>query len=96
MKLLQSLIIFGLISVLNISYADTLMLDVITETPPNTTEGLLRPKNGASQNAVNAKFGEPNSKTAAVGYPPISSWVYDKFTVYFEYKHVITTVVHRE
>jgi len=76
--------------------ADTLMLDVIKAAPPNSGSGLLRPKIGLTQRQVMAKFGEPVSKDPAIGYPPISTWHYDEFSVYFEFEYVITSVVHRE
>lgn len=50
------------------------------------------PKRGQSRNTVRSQYGEPISVRAAVGDPPISSWSYANFTVYFEYDHVITTV----
>lgn len=54
---------------------------------------LERPKTGISKNQVLNKYGEPLSRKPAVGEPPISSWEYEKFTVYFEYDHVIHSVL---
>ena len=42
---------------------------------------------------VASKFGDPSSKVAAVGTPPISRWEYPGFVVYFERDHVIHSVV---
>ena len=42
---------------------------------------------------VTAKFGQPAEKIPAVGKPPISRWSYPGFIVYFEYNHVIHSVV---
>jgi hypothetical protein len=50
------------------------------------------PARGASKAQVEKQFGEPTQRVAAVGNPPISSWVYPGFTVYFEYDHVIHSV----
>lgn len=50
------------------------------------------PRRGQSRNTVRSQFGDPVSVRGAVGDPPISSWTYDGFIVYFEYDHVITTV----
>jgi hypothetical protein len=47
------------------------------------------PKQGTSMAAVQKQFGAPVQKTAAVGKPPITRWVYPDFTVVFEYKHVV-------
>lgn len=52
--------------------------------------------NGLSRQAVLARFGEPQERIAPVGQPPISRWVYETFTVYFEYDTALHAVVHRE
>jgi len=54
-----------------------------------------RPKSGITKTQVKNKYGEPNGWRPAVGQPPISSWVYDGFTVYFEYDRVIHSVLTR-
>lgn len=48
-----------------------------------------------SKAAVERSFGAPSMKRAAIGDPPISRWVYDGFTVYFEYDRVIHAVRNR-
>ncbi len=53
-----------------------------------------RPTRGTTQAQVQAKFGSPVSKKGAVGDPPISSWKYDTYTVYFEYDQVLFSVLH--
>jgi hypothetical protein len=52
-----------------------------------------RPTRGMTAASVEAKFGEPESRKAAVGNPPISSWEYKDFVVFFEYDRVIHAVV---
>ena len=52
--------------------------------------------NGLSPQAVLARFGEPQKRLAPIGQPPISRWVYETFTVYFEYDIALHAVVHRE
>lgn len=74
--------------------ADTLLIDAISKTPANTPSGLLRPTNGQSMNMVLTKFGQPKERVAPVGNPPITRWIYDEFTVYFEYKLVVNSAVH--
>lgn len=54
------------------------------------------PVRGQSRNSVKKKYGDPVSSKPAVGKPPISSWTYDDFIVYFEYSHVITTVANTD
>jgi hypothetical protein len=57
---------------------------------PSTIE---RPARGATMSAVEARFGAPQSRHAAVGTPPITRWDYAGFSVYFEYQRVIDAVV---
>jgi hypothetical protein len=54
---------------------------------------LPRPVRGMSEQAVLAQFGEPLSMTPPVGTPPISRWHYPDFTVYFEHRTVIHSVL---
>ncbi len=57
---------------------------------------IARPAKGASKASVLQQFGEPQQRNAARGEPPISSWKYPEFSVYFEYEHVIHSVlIHR-
>ena len=53
---------------------------------------LEKPKQGMTKTQVEQKFGEPRNWEPPVGDPPISRWIYDGFTVYFEYDHVIHSV----
>lgn len=50
------------------------------------------PMRGQSSASIRERFGEPQSTKAPVGKPPISSWHYQGFKVYFERDLVITTV----
>jgi hypothetical protein len=50
------------------------------------------PKRGMTMGQVEAKFGQPTSKSPAVGKPPITRWDYPGFAVYFEYNHVVHSV----
>lgn len=50
------------------------------------------PKKGSSMAVVEARFGTPRSRHAAVGKPPITRWDYENFSVYFEYQHVVHAV----
>ncbi|MDF1832821.1 MAG: hypothetical protein P1U52_10735 [Porticoccaceae bacterium] len=54
---------------------------------------LEHPRNGQSRASVEAKFGAPQAITEAVGEPPISSWQYRDYIVYFEYDHVLHSVL---
>ena len=50
------------------------------------------PVRGMTMQEVASKFGDPASKSAAVGKPPITRWEYPGFVVFFEYDHVVHTV----
>lgn len=54
------------------------------------------PIRGASSGSVVAQHGEPESKRGPVGDPPISTWYYPSFRVYFEHNLVITTVAEED
>ena len=65
---------------------------------PAATEPMVSvivPGNGMSMDQVSQRFGEPKEKVGAVGDPPISRWVYDGYTVFFEHDLVLHAVIHR-
>jgi hypothetical protein len=68
--------------------AETLQM---ADAPAAQTQ-VATPSRGMSKAQVEASFGSPSEKVAAVGNPPISRWVYPTFTVYFEGDHVIHAV----
>jgi len=72
-------------------YADTMDMKSIGD----QSSGVSRPRHGVSMDSVLQRFGEPGDRLPAVGQPPITRWNYPDFTVYFEYQHVIHSVVHR-
>jgi len=69
--------------------ADVLIIDEVRQ-----AGRMELPKNGQSKTDIEATFGAPAEKQSAVGDPPISSWKYDKYSVYFEYDLVLFTVLH--
>jgi len=52
-----------------------------------------RPARGMRMTAVEAHFGAPQNRHAAVGEPPITRWDYPGFAVFFERDRVIHAVV---
>ena len=48
---------------------------------------------GMDKTYVEENFGRPLSVKGPVGDPPITTWVYSDYTVYFEYNIVIHTVL---
>lgn len=53
---------------------------------------LVTPKRGASMSSVVELVGQPMRIDRAVGDPPIATWHYPEFRVYFEYDKVIHSV----
>lgn len=58
--------------------------------------GLALPQRGESQRSVLERFGLADEEHAAVGQPPITRWDYREFSVYFEYDHVVNSVLHHQ
>ena len=54
------------------------------------------PVRGQSRGQVQQQFGKPEQEKLAVGEPPISSWRYPGFVVYFEHDLVITSVASED
>ncbi len=65
-----------------------------SEAPAAPAKGysVTLPGRGMTMEQVEAKFGPPRERLPSVGDPPITRWVYDDFTVYFEYQYVIDAV----
>ncbi len=53
------------------------------------------PRRGSTMSAVQSHFGEPVTRHAAVGQPPITRWDYAQFSVYFENDRVLHAVILR-
>ena len=70
--------------------ADVLLIEEVRQ-----ADRMELPENGMSKSEVRARFGEPAETTAAVGNPPISSWSYGRWSVYFEHDLVLFTVLHK-
>lgn len=51
------------------------------------------PTSGDSRQSVISAYGAPLSVRGPVGQPPITRWDYPAFRVYFEYDHVIHSVI---
>ena len=73
--------------------ADTLLIERV-----HSAATVSLPKRGASMSQVEASFGAPAQKFAAVGggsrhTPPITRWQYPAFSVYFENSHVVDAVL---
>lgn len=95
-SLLVGLLAAGIVGMSSLASADVLLMDAIKDAPPNNAQGLPRPTRGMKMDEVLKRFGQPRERVAPVGDPPITRWIYDDFTVYFEYQRTITSVVHRQ
>lgn len=72
------------------AHADTLVIDSV-----KAHTGVDAPVKGLSMAAVESRYGTPKERIPAVGQPPITRWVYDGYTVYFEGDTVLHSVVNR-
>lgn len=54
-----------------------------------------RPSRGSTMATVQSRYGDPTSRHAAVGTPPITRWDYPQFSVYFENDLVLHAVLIR-
>jgi len=71
------------------SAADVLLIEEVRERMQRDL-----PTNGLTAQEVEQRYGVPNQRHAPVGDPPITRWVYDEYSVYFEYDLVIESVLH--
>jgi len=60
---------------------------------PPAAAAAAAPARGLSMAQVEARFGAPAERYAAVGQPPITRWVYPSFVVYFEHQTVVHAVL---
>lgn len=72
------------------AYAEQVKIPIGQQTV--TQSSVTMPAKGTTKSHVQATFGEPLETTPAKGKPPISSWKYSEFVVYFENDHVIHSV----
>ncbi len=61
--------------------------------PGESAAPVTTPERGASMAQVEARYGSPTQRNAAIGNPPITRWDYPGFSVFFEYQHVVHSVV---
>jgi hypothetical protein len=92
MKLLKILIIS-----LSVAIASPTLLAQSVAVPVNSQgqNAIQTPRNGENKATVESAYGQPLRRVAAVGEPPISKWVYQDFTVYFEHDIVLHSVKHK-
>ncbi len=79
----------------SLAYADSISIAEPSYSTPNSVEGVLRPVLGMSMSNVEQQYGQAENKSGPVGEPPISTWTYPNFSVFFESNIVIHSVVTR-
>ena len=89
MTIVRTLLLLALLAT-GPALAETLA--VPTDNPAAAVE---RPNRGSTMSAVQSRFGEPVTRHAAVGQPPITRWDYPRFAVYFENDRVLHAVIVR-
>jgi len=87
----KKLLVLAVLSVANMALAEDVAMPNTNAAPQQTPIKL--PPRGSTMSSVEASFGAPAQREAAVGQPPITRWEYSGFVVYFEYEHVIHSVV---
>jgi hypothetical protein len=75
---------------LGLARAETIVTDDQLMLVPSD---IARPAPGMTMQGVEAKFGAPTERHAAVGTPAITRWDYQGFSVFFENDRVIHAVV---
>lgn len=94
MTKLRALFLAGIAaSLVGVVHAETLDMDRTDNASKFEHDG--KPSRGMTQERVEASYGQPKSRDAAVGEPPISRWEYDNFVVFFEYDRVVHAVTKR-
>ena len=87
-KLVWGVVLLGLIGT---AAADVLLIEKVRERMARSL-----PDNGLTMEQVEQRYGQPVERRPAVGDPPITRWVYEDYSVFFEHQLVIESVVHHE
>lgn len=89
MALTRISLVFLLLAFSTATLADVLLIQEVRQ-----ADGMNLPTNGLTMSEVEAAYGTPSNKQAAIGDPPITRWVYDRWSVFFEYDRVLYTALH--
>ena len=93
-KLTIAVPLFCLVCLSSTAAADVLTIPGVGNNPQATRNQVDSPSRGLTMDEVRAQFGDPKEIKSPVGDPPITRWVYNNFTVHFEYNYVIHSVIH--
>lgn len=89
-KALKSIAVITFLATTGTVAADVLLIEEVRERMQRDL-----PANGLTKAEVEQRYGRPNERRAPVGDPPISRWLYDDYSVYFEHDLVIESVLNR-
>jgi hypothetical protein len=90
MQRVSLILVLSLLAIPGVLPADVLLIEQVRQ-----AEGMAVPQNGQSKAEVEAAFGAPETTVGPVGDPPITRWTYQRWTVYFEFDHVLFTVLNK-
>ena len=91
MKKLFLGLVFSIFAYPTLVLAEDIKIPIGAQTPES--KQIARPTTGMTKTNVKIQFGAPVKENVPKGNPPISTWEYAEFTVYFENDHVIYSVV---
>ena len=92
---LQRIVKAGLVSLSLIFSSFAFSESVALSVAEQGNQSVQTPRNGQNKENVEAQFGAPIERVNAIGEPPISKWIYQDFTVYFEHDTVLHAVLHK-
>lgn len=89
--LISAMFVTGMMGASGLAVADQVVVPASQQSPD--LKDMPRPSNGMSMKRIEDEYGKPTSISGPVGEPPITTWEYDYYTVYFEHNLVIHTVL---
>lgn len=78
----------------SLSWTASAEIFVLDDGIPIVVQRHFHPERGTSMTRVLKDNGEPLYRHGSVGYPPITRWDYEGYSVIFERRYVIHTVSH--
>ncbi len=85
----------GLLLYAPLSAASTARADILLIERIQKKHTIPMPSRGTDMTQVRKDYGEPVRTKGPIGEPPITTWVYPRFSCYFEHQWVIDCVAHK-
>ncbi|RRJ84676.1 hypothetical protein [Aestuariirhabdus litorea] len=89
----KTLLLTALLASTPMVLAEQIRVDIGQQSPE--LADMARPQAGETMQAVEQAYGAPQSQST-VGSPPITTWRYENFSVYFEGDRVLHSVLHKK